>query len=175
MSNTHWRNNLILGQNAPSDFRRGRSNLFGITTFTNYTSSDYNGFGPAPDTEMPFRWESPPFGVPADFRAPGHAPALELREFATLEEYSATTGQDRNSVQVGYDVFMNVPALDARDVRTLQNIYDAEDLDFRLRSGSAAVDRGMVLPSVTDGFTGSAPDLGALEVGVATPHYGPRG
>ncbi len=174
MSNTHWRNNLILGQNAPSDFRGQRPNLFGITTFTNYTSSDYNGFGPAPDTEMPFRWESPPFDVAADFRAPDHTPALELREFATLEEYSAATGQDRNSVQVGYDVFVNVPALDARDVGTLQTVHDADDLDFRLRPGSAAVDRGMVLPTVTDGFTGRAPDLGALEVGGAAPHYGPR-
>ena len=173
-SNRHWRNNLILGQNAAPDFRRLHPNLFGITTFTNYTSSDYNGFGPAPDTAMPFRWESPPFDAAADFRAPDHAPALELREFATLEEYSAATGQDRNSVEVGYDVFVNVPALDARDVSTLQAVYDADDLDFRLRPGSAAVDRGMVLPTVTDGFTGSAPDLGALEVGVAAPHYGPR-
>ena len=57
---------------------------------------------------------------------------------------------------------------------TLQNLYDAEDLDFRLRPGSAAVDHGMVLPTVTDGFTGSAPDLGALEVGGTAPHYGPR-
>jgi len=31
-----------------------------------------------------------------------------------------------------------------------------------------------VLPTVTDGFTGSAPDLGALEVGGAAPQYGPR-
>ena len=172
--NTHWRNNLILGQNAPSDFRRERSNLFGITTFTNYTSSNYNGFGPAPDTRMPFRWESPPFDVVADFRAPGHTPALELREFATLEEYSEATGQDRNSVRVGYDVFVNVPPLDARNVSALQNVYDAVDLDFRLRPNSTAVDKGMVLPSVTDGFTGSAPDLGALEVGIVAPHYGPR-
>ena len=72
-------------------------------------------------------------------------------------------------------MFISVPALDARNVSTLQNIYDAEDLDFRLRPGSAAVDKGTVLPSVTDGFTGSAPDLGALEVGGAAPHYGPRG
>ena len=57
---------------------------------------------------------------------------------------------------------------------TLQAVYDADDIDFRLRPGPAAVDRGMVLPPVTDGFTGSAPDLGALEVGVAAPHYGPR-
>jgi len=32
----------------------------------------------------------------------------------------------------------------------------------------------VVIPNVTDNFTGSAPDLGALETGVALPHYGPR-
>ena len=37
-----------------------------------------------------------------------------------------------------------------------------------------AVDRGIALPTVTDGFAGSAPDLGALEVGKPQPHYGPR-
>jgi len=36
------------------------------------------------------------------------------------------------------------------------------------------VDRGLSLPTVTDGFAGRAPDLGALEVGQAVPHYGPR-
>ena len=44
----------------------------------------------------------------------------------------------------------------------------------RGRSSSAAVDHGMVLPTVTDGFTGSGPDLGALGVGSTAPHYGPR-
>ena len=174
LQNTHWRNNLMLGQNAPADFRGLRSNLFGITTYTNYTSSDYNGFGPASDTVNPFRWESPPFDVVADFQAPNHQPGLVLREFDTLAEYSVATGQDRNSVLVDYDVFLNVPRLDARDVSTLQNIYDAEDLDFRLRPDSAAVDRGMELATVTEGFTGQAPDLGALEVGVDPPRYGPR-
>lgn len=177
--NTHWRNNLIMGQNAPPDFRRftgfpQRPNLFGITTYTNYSSSDYNGFSPAPDTAMPFRWESPPLDVLADFPRPGYSPSLELREFATLEEYSAATGQDRNSVLAGYDIFMNVPPLDARNVDALQNIYSAEDLDFRLRPDSAAVDKGIILPTVTDGFSGNAPDLGALEIGAAVPHYGPR-
>ncbi|HAJ77187.1 MAG TPA: hypothetical protein DCM64_12130 [Gammaproteobacteria bacterium] len=178
-SNTHWRNNLILGQNAPPDFRRftgfpQRPNLFGITTFTNYSSSDHNGFGPAADTAMPFRWESPPLDVFADFPRPGYSPTLQLREFASLEEYSEATGQDQNSLRVGYDVFTNVPPLDAREASTLQDIYDAVDLDFRLRPGSAAVDKGMFLPTVTDGFTGNAPDLGALELDAATPHYGPR-
>jgi hypothetical protein len=30
-----------------------------------------------------------------------------------------------------------------------------------------------VLPNVTDGFTGRAPDLGALELGQLPPRYGP--
>ena len=47
-------------------------------------------------------------------------------------------------------------------------------VDFGLKSGSAAVDRGVVLPNVTDGFAGQAPDLGALEFGQSPPHYGPR-
>ena len=96
------------------------------------------------------------------------------RRFATLAQYSAETGQDRHSVLLDYDVFMHVPMLDARDMKTVQKIYDARDLDFRLKPGSAAVDRGAVIANVTDGFTGSAPDLGALESGVPLPHYGPR-
>jgi hypothetical protein len=31
-----------------------------------------------------------------------------------------------------------------------------------------------VIPNVNDGFAGSAPDLGALEVGQPLPIYGPR-
>jgi hypothetical protein len=69
---------------------------------------------------------------------------------------------------------MNVRRLDAQDVTSLQKLYRAEDFDFRLKPGSAAVDRGVVLPNVTDGFSGRAPDLGALEVGATGPHYGPR-
>ena len=56
----------------------------------------------------------------------------------------------------------------------MQKLYKASDLDFRIKSDSAAVDRGVVLPNITDGFTGRAPDLGAVEVGQAPTHYGPR-
>ena len=75
---------------------------------------------------------------------------------------------------VDYDIFINVPRLDAQDVKNVQRLYKAEDFDFRLKPGSAAIDRGVVLPNVTDGFTGQAPDLGALEAGQSSPHYGPR-
>lgn len=53
-------------------------------------------------------------------------------------------------------------------------MYRAEDFDFRLRPNGAAVNRGVALPNVTDGLTGAAPDLGAVEVGGDVPHHGPR-
>lgn len=165
--NNHWRNNLMLGQNSDPV-------IFSVTTNTNYTSSDYNGFRPNPDAKVSFRWNSPPKGVAMDPPGPGLRPQLETREFATLADYSRATGQDSHSVLVDYDVFVKVPRLDARDIGSLQKLYKAEDLDFRLRAGSAAVDHGVVLPTITDGFAGTAPDLGALELGATPPHYGPR-
>ena len=35
-------------------------------------------------------------------------------------------------------------------------------------------DAGKVLPGFNDGYAGKAPDLGAYELGVELPHYGPR-
>ncbi len=165
-ANVHWRNNLLLGENsAPA--------IFSVSTNTSYSSSDYNGFRPNQGNES-FRWSSPPAGmlsIPAD--GAGGA-KLETRTFATLDAYAQATTQDRHSVLVDYDVFANVPALDAKDLKTVQRLYNAKDLDFRIKAGSAAVDRGVALPNVTDGYGGQAPDLGALEAGQPLPVYGPR-
>ena len=166
-SNIHWRNNLMLGQNsAPA--------ILSVNTFTNYTSSDYNGFRVNPGVKASFVWNSPPIGSAADFTGPGYNARLENRSFATLAEFSKATGQDAHSVAVDYDVFVNVRKLDAQDTPNVQKLYKASDFDFRIKPGSAAVDRGLALPTVTGGFTGAAPDLGALEVGTPIPHYGPR-
>ena len=166
-SNIHWRNNLMLGQNsAPA--------ILNVNTFTSYTSSDYNGFRVNPGAKAAFQWSSPPAGATADFTGPGHAAKLENRSFMTLAEYSKATGQDSHSVAVDYDVFVNVKRLDAQDTPNVQKLYKASDFDFRIKPDSAAVDRGIALPTVTDGFAGRAPDLGALEAGKPTPHYGPR-
>jgi hypothetical protein len=166
-SNTHWRNNLILGQRTGPE-------IFSVTTFTGYSSSDYNGFRPNPGAAVSFRWAAPAAPLRVDYPRPGRSTALDAREFVTLEAYSRATGQDRHSLVVDYDVFVQVPPLDARDVSTVQRVHAPEGLDFRLAPGSAAVDRGVVLPNVTDGFTGAAPDLGALERGRPVPVYGPR-
>jgi hypothetical protein len=148
--------------------------IFTISTGTNYTSSDYNGFRPNNGAPVSFGWNSPPFGTAADIAGPGHAPVLVSRQYRTLDEYRGETGQDVNSILVDYDVFVNVKRLDAQDTATVQNIYRADDFDFRLREGAPAVDAGTSLPNVTDGFTGRGPDLGALETGQPVPHYGPR-
>jgi hypothetical protein len=170
-ANVHWRNNLMLGENSAPP-------IFSVNTNTNYSSSDYNGFRPNPGAAFSFQWSSPPWNIQADYTGllggPGAKPAVEVRRFATLAEYSGVTHQDQHSVAVDYDIFVNVSRLDAKDLKKVQKLFKAEDFDFRLKPGSAAVDRGVILPNVTDGFTGQAPDLGALEVGQVPPHYGPR-
>ena len=165
-SNTHWRNNLMLGQSSSAS-------VFSVNTDTNYSSSDYNGFRLNPGKES-FQWNSPPWDVPKVLADGSSAAKLETRKFATLEAYAQATKQDQHSVLVDYDVFMKVTRLDAKDLATVQRLYKAGDFDFRLKPGSAAVDKGITLPNITDDFTGQAPDLGALEVGQPPPIYGPR-
>jgi hypothetical protein len=158
-SNDHYRNNLIF------DWIPDQA-IFSVSTFTNYTSSDYNGFFADPDAPYSFAWNSPPFDMLKDYANP-----VEMRQFETLGEYSQATGQDKHSILVDYDIFLDVTPPDPND---RPKIYDAADLNFRLQSDAVAVDAGCFLPNVNDDFTGEAPDLGALEVGLPVPHYGPR-
>lgn len=50
---------------------------------------------------------------------------------------------------------------------------DAPHFDFSLNPGSPAIDVGVALPPYTDGFVGSAPDLGAFERGAPVFVVGP--
>jgi hypothetical protein len=176
-SNTHFRNNLILAQNATAGFGGGDGGspaVFGFTTYTNYTSSDYNGFSLNSNAAVSFQWNSPSWPVAADYASRGHNAQIENRRFKAFDEYQKATHQDAHSLLIGYDAFVNVPRLDGHDVKTVQKLYDAKDIDFRLKAGSPAIDRGIPLPNITDGFAGRAPDLGAVEFGQTLPHYGPR-
>jgi hypothetical protein len=164
-ANVHWRNNLILGQNA-------QPAIFSVTTNTSYSSSDYNGF--RPNGAESFHWNSPAQDVVKVDADDAGQKRIERRTFATLAAYAQATKQDQHSVLVDYDVFTKVARLDAKDLATVQRLYRAEDIDVRLKPGSAAVDHGTELPNITDGFAGRAPDLGAVEQGQALPIYGPR-
>ena len=79
-SNVHFRNNLILADGWSPQ-------VFGLRTFTNYSSSDYNGFRPNPGADDAFEWDSPPSQVPAEYNG-----KLTTRKFRTLAEYSARHG-----------------------------------------------------------------------------------
>jgi hypothetical protein len=116
--------------------------------------------------KQPFEWNSPPFGTPI-----GPEDSIQKRVFKTLADYSAATGQDRHSRILDYDIFGKASPPDTKDI---ERIYAPEDFDFTLKPASAAIDAGIVLPTINDDFTGSAPDLGAYERGRAVPHYGPR-
>jgi hypothetical protein len=52
--------------------------------------------------------------------------------------------------------------------------FSPSDNDPRLTAGSPAVDAGVSLPNVSEGFAGRAPDLGCCELGRPLPSYGPR-
>ena len=158
-SNVHFLNNLMLGDGFGDP-------VFVLTTYTNYSTSDYNGFRPNPNARDSFEWNLPPSNVQADYN---HDPVAQ--HFKSLADYSQATHQDQHSVLIDYDVFQKVGIPDKSDP---QRLYKPEELDFRLKPGSAAVDAGTVLPSITDGFTGRAPDLGAYELDQPLPHYGPR-
>jgi len=159
-SNEHFLNNLVFGTNSPAP-------VFAYSTFTNYSTSDYNGFRPNATGSDAFEWSSPPANVRVDYK---NNPTS--RSFKTLRAYSDATGQDKHSLLVDYDVFLRAQIPDKSN---LQRVYWWGDNDLRLKPGSAPIDAGTVIPTITDGFAGRAPDLGAYELNEALPVYGPRG
>jgi hypothetical protein len=160
-SNTHFRNNLFLGTDAPNRVTAAFANA------TAYSTYDYNGYRRNRSTPAPFAWFSPAGAFTREY-APD---AAAWRSFETLEAMRKATGQEEHGIEVDYDVFRS---LHGPDPAGRHAIYHAADLDFRIKPGGAAEDAAVRLPTVNDGFAGRAPDLGALENGRPEPVYGPR-
>jgi hypothetical protein len=158
-SNVHFRNNLIVSQDEADQ-------VFAVGTYTSYSTSDYNAFRLNPGKAGAFEWNTPAAGVLADYKT-----APIVHRYNTLKEYSDASGNEKHSVLLDFDTFVNVTMPDKTDP---QRLYKPDGLDFRLKAGSPAIDAGVELPTITDGFTGRAPDIGAYEVGKPVPHYGPR-
>jgi hypothetical protein len=154
-SNYHFRNNLFVGDGW-------KRPIFQVKTFTPYSSSDYNGFGLNPVAGN-FAWDAPPFESANGGKV--------HKGYDTLADYQKGTGQDAHSVALRLDAFVKVGPTDESDPRKL---FKPEEMDFHLKPHSAAIDKGTDLPTITDGFKGKAPDLGAIELGAALPHYGPE-
>ncbi|MEX2261160.1 MAG: hypothetical protein WD696_04375 [Bryobacteraceae bacterium] len=159
-SNVHYRNNLFLGRDAANR---------GIMAWANATdahSSDYNGFRPNKGAAAQYLWLAPAAGQQLYEPQPG-----DWKSYGTLADFRAATGQEAHGLEVDFDIFERmVPADPARR----HAVYHAMDLNFRLKPGSKAIDAGVAIPTVNDGFAGRSPDLGALEAGKPEPKYGPR-
>jgi hypothetical protein len=159
-SNIHFRNNLFLGRDTPDR---------GIMTWANATdtfSSDYNGFRPNKGVSNQYTWLAPKVGQRTYEPRPE-----DWMTFRTLADFRAATNQEAHGIEVDFDDFVE---LSPPDPARRHAVYHAIDLNFRLRPTSKAVDAGEVIPTVNDGCTGRAPDLGALELGKPEPKFGPR-
>lgn len=166
-SNIHARNNLFL----PSD--DASLPTLGLYTYTAYSSFDYNGYR---QREPFIGWHAPANGKVRDF-----GDDYQATRYNSLKEFTRATGQERNGLVVDYDIFEDARPPVFRQFREAHKekgkaypVYHPQDFDFRLKPKSKAVDAGLHLPGINDGYTGKAPDLGAYETGQPLPHYGPR-
>ena len=161
-SNAHFLNNLFMGIGV-----RGRP-VAVFPNATSYSTSDYNGYHPnGGDTN--YRWVAPPDGQLQNYTI---TMSKDGKKFSSLKSFSEASSLDRHSIELEYNIFENLMPPDPAKPGF---IYHATDLDFRLDPKGKAVDAGIILPDVNDGFGGQAPDLGALEAGKPEPVYGPRG
>ena len=173
-ANVHWRNNLMLGENsAPA--------IFSVNTNTNYSSSDYNGFRPNPGRGVFVPVELAAARAPRRItpaccgRRTAANPSLEVRQFATLAEYSRATHQDEHSVAVDYDVFVNVTQAGREGsedgAATLQGGRLRFPAQARLRGGGsrrgpAQRDRWIHGRGAGSGRAGNRPDSAALRTSI---------
>ena len=159
-ANMHFRNNLFLGRDTP-----GRG-ILRLANATDDFSTDYNGYRPNTGVKEQYTFLGPKKGQRL------YEPAIDnWQTFATLSEFRAATGQETHSLEVDFDIFEK---LSPPDPAQRHAVYHAMDLSFALKPASKAVDAGVLVPTVNEGFTGRAPDLGALEVDAPAPRYGPR-
>jgi len=63
---------------------------------------------------------------------------------------------------------------DMRPPRGPGHVTDTPHGNWQPAPGGPAVDRAVSLPGINDAFRGAAPDVGAVELGEAPPHFGPR-
>lgn len=92
------------------------------------------------------------------------------RQHESFDALFAKTGQGGHTKLVDWEHLVNVPKPPG-EAKTHRNLNFG---DARLKPATPAVDAGLRLPNINDGFAGEAPDLGAYELGADIPAYGPR-
>jgi hypothetical protein len=149
ISRSFFRNNLFIG--GPGGVYGGASNGTGLVAYlptANTTCSfDFDAYGSTTGTFT------------------GQIGANTFDSLATMR--SNTTEQ--NAVQVDLSVFSATVSYPGDPLAS-----ELAPADLWIGAGSVAENAGQAIANVNDGYAGSAPDIGAYEVGAAVPVYGPR-
>ena len=110
---------------------------------------DYNGY--YPDGIFDFTWGS-----------------LGYVKYNNLAAARAALGIEMHGL------ILPTPIFDSGLVAPASYKTRLDPADVTLAASSMAIDRGLVLPNLNDGYRESAPDIGALERGCPIPIYGVR-
>ena len=148
-SRAFFRNNLFIGGPGGTygGYGNGSGNVLDLADADATCSFDYDGLGSIGTNTFA-----------------GKIGATRFTSLATLQANTTEV----HAVQVDMSVFADA-------VPFPSNPYPPKPVvDLRLAAGSAAIDKGVVLVGLNDGFAGAAPDLGAYELGATPPVYGPR-
>jgi hypothetical protein len=128
-------------------FGRGRvynGDLYGSGQYHRYDTFDYNLIYSTRQTDTTYacKWVCQ-YGDP-----------LNNTKYVDLPSFRASVGQELHGL-------WGDPRLDT----TLLSGYPAVSklLDLRILAGSPAIDHGLPIPGINDGFLGTAPDIGAVE------------
>jgi hypothetical protein len=143
-----FRNNLFIGGPGGTygGYASGSGDVIDIASATTTCDFDYDALGSTAGTFT------------------GKLGAARFSDLAGLQ--SMTT--EKHARRIDLTVFAATVAYPAQPFPGLVAA------DLRLRATGGAVDVGVAIPNVNDGFAGAAPDVGAYEAGAAIPAYGPR-
>jgi uncharacterized protein (TIGR03382 family) len=146
-----FRNNVLIGGTGGGTYGgygNGSGKIFELDDADATCSFDYDGVGSIGTNKFEGR--------------------IGSAKFTSLATLQANT-TEVHAVSVDMSIFANPPAFPS-------NPYPPKAIaDLQLAAGGAAIDKGIAIPGLNDGFAGAAPDLGAFELGAPVPSYGPRG
>ncbi len=149
-SRAFFRNNLFIGGiggGTYGGYGNGSGNVLDLADADATCSFDYDGLGSIGTNTF--------------------AGKIGATRFTSLATLKANT-TEVHAVQVDMSVFADA-------VPFPSNPYPPKPVvDLQLAAGGAAIDKGVVIVGLNDGFSGAAPDLGAYELGATSPVYGPR-
>jgi len=126
------------------------------------TDVDYNGFdwgtGAGERLNNPFVWDTGKDGA--------------RTAYPDIQSFSKAFGVEQHGIRVERDkIFESFTGVSYNKDKNRGKVAVQY---MTLKPGCSAIDAGVAMPNINDGYRGKAPDLGAYEFGKPVPHFGPR-